>query len=78
MVSKIAQGMLTPIMKILTSVSLQWVYFTFSQASVSWRSTLQSIVALSTIKTEYMAMIETIKEGIWLLGLLDDLRIKQN
>ena len=29
--------------------------FTFSQAPVSWRSTLQSTVALSTTEAEYMA-----------------------
>ena len=47
--------------------------FTFSQALVSWRSTLQSTVALSTAEAEYMAMTEAMKEAIWLQGLLDDL-----
>jgi len=51
--------------------------FTLSQAPVSWRSTLQSIVALSTTKAEYMAMTEAMKEAIWLQGLLD-LRIDQH
>ena len=52
--------------------------FILSQAPVSWRSTLQSIVTLSTIEAEYMAMTEAIKEAIWLQGLLDDLRIDQD
>ena len=38
--------------------------FTLSQAPESWRSTLQSTVALSTIETEYMAMTKVIKKGI--------------
>jgi len=40
--------------------------FILSQAPVSWRYTLQSTVALSTIEAEYMAPIETVKEAIWL------------
>ena len=38
--------------------------FTFSQAPVSWRSILQSTVALSTTEAEYMAMTEAMKEAI--------------
>ena len=52
--------------------------FTLSQAPVSWRSTLQSIIALSITEVEYISMIKAIKEGIWLQGLLDDLRIDQD
>ena len=53
-------------------------YVFTSQALVSWRSILQSTVALFTIEAEYMAMIEAMKEAIWLQGLLDDLRIDQD
>ena len=49
--------------------------FTLFQTPVSWRSVLQSTVALSTTEAEYMAMTEGIKEAIWLQGLLNDLRI---
>jgi len=49
--------------------------FTLSQVPVSWHSTLQSTVTLSTIEVEYMAMTEAMKEAIWLQGLLDDLGI---
>ena len=52
--------------------------FTLSQVLMSWRSTLQSTVALLTTKVEYMAMTETIKEAIWLQGFLDDLEIEQD
>jgi len=37
---------------------------TFFKALVSWRSILQSTVALSTIEAEYMAMTEAMKEAI--------------
>ena len=45
---------------------------------MSWRSILQSTVALSTTEAEYMAMTETMKEAIWLQGLLDDLGVDQD
>ena len=51
--------------------------FTFAKPPVSWKSTLQSTVALSTTKVEYMAITEAIKEAIWLQGLLDDLGVGQ-
>jgi len=40
--------------------------FTLAQASMSWHSTLQSIVILSTMTAEYIAMIEAMKEAILL------------
>ncbi|GJT27796.1 retrovirus-related pol polyprotein from transposon TNT 1-94 [Tanacetum coccineum] len=51
--------------------------FTLAKAPVSWKSTLHSTTALSTTKTEYIAMTETVKEAIWLQGLLGELGIKQ-
>ena len=42
---------------------------------VSWKSTLQSTIVLSTIEVEYMTLIEAVKETIWLEGLLDELRV---
>ena len=42
---------------------------------VTWKPILQSTVALSTIEVEYMALIEAIKEAIWLGGLLDELGV---
>jgi len=38
--------------------------FTLSQALVSWRSILQSTIALSTAEAEYMVMMEAMKETI--------------
>ena len=51
--------------------------FTFAKVTVSWKSTLQAIVALSTTEAEYMAVTEAVKEAIWLQGLLGELRIEQ-
>ncbi|GKB98291.1 retrotransposon protein, putative, ty1-copia subclass [Tanacetum coccineum] len=45
---------------------------------VSWKATLQYVVALSTTKTEYMALKEAVKEAIWLRGLLEELGVKHN
>ena len=38
--------------------------FILSQAMMSWRCTLQSTIALSTIETKYMALTEAIEEAI--------------
>ncbi|KAE8681667.1 GDSL esterase/lipase [Hibiscus syriacus] len=51
--------------------------FTFAKASISWKSTLQSTVALSTTEVEYMAVTEAVKEAIWLQGLLGELGMEQ-
>jgi len=50
--------------------------FTLSQAPMSWCSILQSTIALSITEAEYIAMMEAMKEPIWLQGLLDDLGIE--
>ena len=50
---------------------------TLAKAPVSWKSTLQSTVVLSTTEAKYMAITEAVKEAIWLQGLLDDLGVGQ-
>ncbi|GJV01823.1 hypothetical protein Tco_1335392 [Tanacetum coccineum] len=45
---------------------------------VSWKATLQHVVALSTIEAEYMALTEAVKEAIWLRGLLEELGVELN
>ena len=57
--------------------SITGYVFTIAKAPVSWSSTLQSIVALSTTEAEYMVVIEAIKEDIWLHGLVENLGIYQ-
>ncbi|GJR44340.1 retrovirus-related pol polyprotein from transposon TNT 1-94 [Tanacetum coccineum] len=45
---------------------------------VSWKATLQHVVALSTTEAEYMALTEAVKEAIWLRGLLKELGVELN
>ncbi|GJR60331.1 hypothetical protein Tco_1502493 [Tanacetum coccineum] len=45
---------------------------------VSWKATLQHVVALSTKEAEYMAFTEAVKEAIWLWGLLEELGVRLN
>ena len=40
--------------------------FTEGGTTVSWISTLQQVVSLSTMEAEYVATTEAIKEMIWL------------
>ncbi|KAH9718108.1 hypothetical protein KPL71_022089 [Citrus sinensis] len=49
--------------------------FTLGGGPVSWRSILQSTIALSTTEAKYMAATEAVKEAIWLKGLLGDLGV---
>ncbi|KAH9684519.1 Integrase catalytic domain-containing protein [Citrus sinensis] len=51
--------------------------FILGGGPVSWRSILQSTIALSTTEAEYMAATEAVKEAIWLKGLLGDLGVIQ-
>uniref|UniRef100_A0A3Q7G619 Reverse transcriptase Ty1/copia-type domain-containing protein n=1 Tax=Solanum lycopersicum TaxID=4081 RepID=A0A3Q7G619_SOLLC len=47
--------------------------FTLGGSVVSWKTTLQPTVTLSTTEAEYMALTEAAKEGIWLKGLVSNL-----
>lgn len=51
--------------------------FTVGDNVVSWKSRLQRMVKLSTTEAEYTALIEAVKEAIWLKGLLEDFMIQQ-
>ena len=51
--------------------------FTLSKGPICWKSTLQSIVAMSTTKAEYMAVAEVVKEALWLKGLVKELGLNQ-
>lgn len=44
--------------------------------TISWRSGLQPIVALSSTESEYMALNEAAKEALWIKGLCEDLDYK--
>ena len=51
--------------------------FTLSGGPIYWRSTLQSLVAMSTTEVEYMAVAEAAKEALWLKGLVKVLGLNQ-
>ncbi|XP_019435951.1 PREDICTED: uncharacterized protein LOC109342419, partial [Lupinus angustifolius] len=56
--------------------SLTGYVFTLCGCTVSWKATLQSIVALSTTEAEYIAVTEAVKEAIWEKGLIEELGIQ--
>lgn len=51
------------------SRSITGYVFTVGGNTVSWRSSLQKAVALSTTEAEYMALSEAVREGLWLKGM---------
>ncbi|KAK9200159.1 hypothetical protein WN944_015355 [Citrus x changshan-huyou] len=51
--------------------------FTMYGGAISWKSSLQFVVALSTTEAEYIALTEAVKEAIWLRGLVSELGFKQ-
>ncbi|CAM8914247.1 unnamed protein product [Rhodiola kirilowii] len=53
-------------------------YFTFAKNCIAWKSGLQSIVTLSTTESEYMAICDAFKEGIWLQGLVREAGLSNN
>ena len=50
--------------------------FTLFGCDISWKLTLQDTVALSTTESEYMSLMEGIKEEIWFQGLIQSLGLK--
>ncbi|KAH9658397.1 hypothetical protein KPL70_023479 [Citrus sinensis] len=51
--------------------------FTMGGCTVSWKATLQNVVALSTTEAEYTAAAEALKEAIWLKSMTTELGAKQ-
>ncbi|KAE8735884.1 hypothetical protein F3Y22_tig00000329pilonHSYRG00358 [Hibiscus syriacus] len=49
--------------------------FTLGGGPICWKSTVQSVVALSTTEVEYMAASEAAKEALWLTGLVKELGV---
>jgi hypothetical protein len=52
--------------------------FTLLRFAINWKVTLQSTITLPTMEAEYMAAVETVKEAIWLKGLVSDLDLQQD
>lgn len=58
--------------------SLTCYLFILNHYTINWKASLQSVIALSTIKAEYTATAaEAIKEAIWLRGMVTELRYEQ-
>ncbi|XP_057541678.1 secreted RxLR effector protein 161-like [Amaranthus tricolor] len=58
--------------------SMTGYVFTLGGSVVSWKTTLQPTVTLSTTEAKYMALTKAAKEGIWLKGLVSDLGLYHN
>lgn len=52
--------------------SITGLVFTLGGNTISWKSVLQRVVALSTTESEYMSLTEAVKEVVWLKGLLKE------
>jgi len=57
--------------------SITGLVFTLGGNTISWKSSLQRVVAQSTTESEYMSLNEAVKEAVWLKGLLKDFRYDQ-
>ena len=59
------------------SRSISGFVFTVGGNTVSWRSCLQKVVALSTTEAEYISLSEASREAVWLKGICEDLGFEQ-
>ncbi|WJX64387.1 hypothetical protein P8452_49170 [Trifolium repens] len=60
-----------------TRKSLSGFVFTLFGTAVTWKANQQSVVALSTTQAEYIALVEGVKEAIWLKGMIGEMGIGQ-
>jgi len=51
--------------------------FTISEGPVFWKSTIQSIAALSTSEVEYMTVVKAAKDVLWLTRLVNEWGVQQ-
>lgn len=58
-------------------MSLTGYVFTLFGNTVSWKASLQHVVALSTTEAEYIGITKAVKEALWLKGLINELGIPQ-
>ena len=62
----------------MTRKSTSGYVFQIGTSTISWKSKLQSIVALSSTKAEYVLLSIATQEAVWLRVLLDDMGFKQD
>jgi hypothetical protein len=53
--------------------SISGIAHTLASGAVSYQSKKQSTVAISSTEAEYMALLQAVKESIWINRLLDEL-----
>src|SRR5205814_4307462 len=53
--------------------SISGFVFMLGGGAISWMSKKQCTVALSSTEAEYMALLQAVKENIWIQQLLNDL-----
>jgi len=56
-----------------TSKSVSGYVFMLAGAPISWHSTTQSVVALSSMESEYIAACSATQEAMWLKSVLEEL-----
>ena len=56
--------------------SITGYVFILNGGAVSWKASLQSVIALSTIEAEYIALTEAVKEAKWLSELVYEFGLK--
>lgn len=57
--------------------SISGYMFLVGDYVISWKSSLQKVVALSTTEAEYISMTEAANESVWLRGLSEDFGYQQ-
>jgi len=60
-----------------TRKSLSGFVFTLFGTAISWKANQQSVVALSITQAEYIALVEGVKEAMWLKEMIGELGITQ-
>ena len=50
--------------------------FMLNNCVVNWKAIVQHIIALSSIKVEFIAATQVVKKSIWLRGLLNEILLK--
>lgn len=50
--------------------------FTLHGGCISWKATLQKVVSVSTIESEFIGATEGVKEALWLKGMISELQGK--
>ena len=63
---------------VMTRKSTSGYVFQIGTSTISWKSKLQSIVALSLTEAEYVSLSSATQEALWLRVLLDGTGFKQD